>query len=119
MLSYQTYKMMHYLGFMLLFFGIGGILIPAIANFKLQGKPRSISYLMHGLGMLFILVGGFGMLARLQLGGFPPWIHVKIAVWVALGIAIWLAKKMPSWSLLIAILILTMVAPYMALYKPI
>lgn len=119
MLSYQTYKMMHYLGFMLLFFGIGAILIPAIAGFKLQGKPRRASYLMHGFGMFFILLGGFGMLARLQLGGIPPWIQVKLAVWFSLGIAIWLAKKMPSWLLLIAILILAMIAPYMALYKPI
>jgi len=119
MLSYQVYKMMHLLGFMLLFFGIGGILIPAIADLKLQGKPRTVCYIIHGLGMLFILVGGFGMLARLQLGGFPPWIHVKLAIWLSLGFAIGLAKRMPSWTLLIAILILAMIAPYMAIYKPI
>lgn len=119
MLSYQTYKMMHYLGFMLLFFGIGGILIPAIAGIKLQGKPRVVSFVLHGLGMLFILVGGFGMLARLQIGGIPPWVHVKLAVWLALGFAIGLAKRMPSWALLLAILFMAMIAPYMAIYKPI
>ncbi len=119
MFSYQTYKMMHYLGYMMLFFGIGGILIPAIAGLKLQGKPRTAAYIIHGLGMLFLLVGGFGMLARLQIGGFPPWIHVKLAVWLALGFAIGLAKRMPSWILLFVILLLAMLAPYMALYKPI
>jgi len=118
MFSYQTYKMVHFLGFMLLFFGIGGILMPAIAGLKLQGKPRTVCYIIHGLGMFFLILGGFGMLARLQLG-FPAWIHVKLAVWLSLGFAIGLAKRMPSWVLLVVILLLAMVAPYMAIYKPI
>jgi hypothetical protein len=119
MLSYQTYKMMHYLGFMLLFFGIGGVLIPSLAGIKLQGKPRVVAFVTHGLGMLLVLTGGFGMLARLQLEGIPPWIHVKLAVWLIMGLAIGLAKRMPSWIALIAILIIAMVAPYMAIFKPI
>ncbi len=118
MLSYQTYKMLHYLGFMLLFFGIGGVLIPTMAGIKLQGKPRMVAFITHGIGMLLLIVAGFGMLARLQLEGIPPWIHVKLLVWLILGVAIGLAKRMPSWLLLAAILAIAMIAPYMAIYKP-
>lgn len=118
MFSYQTYKMLHYLGFMLLFFGFGGVLIPHIAGIKLEGKPRMVAFITHGLGMLFLLVAGFGMLARLQLDGIPPWIHVKLAVWLILGVAIGLAKRMPSWLLLVAILAIGLIAPYMAIFKP-
>jgi hypothetical protein len=119
MFSYQTYKMVHYFGFMLLFFGFGGVMISSLAGFKLEGKPRAVAFVTHGIGMLAVLVGGFGMLARLQLDGIPPWIHVKLAIWLILGMAIGLAKRLPSWLVLIAILALAMVAPYMAIYKPI
>ena len=119
MFSYQTYKMVHYLGFMLLFFGIGGVLIPNLAGLKLQGKPRLAAFITHGLGMFLILLGGFGMLARLQLEGIPPWIHVKLAIWLILGVSIGLAKRMPSWLLLVAIMAIAMIAPYMAIFKTI
>lgn len=117
MLTYQTYKMIHYFGFMLLFFGFGGVLIPALAGIKLTGTPRRVAFITHGLGMLLLLVAGFGMLARLQIGGIPPWIHVKLAVWLIMGISIGLAKRLPSWILLLAILAVGMIAPYMAIYK--
>lgn len=119
MLTYQTYKMLHYLGLILLFFGIGGVMIPSIAGLKLEGKPRMVAFITHGIGMLLLIVAGFGMLARLQLEGIPSWIHVKLAVWLIMGLAIGLAKRMPSWLVLIAILAIALIAPYMAIYKPI
>ncbi|MEY4617137.1 MAG: hypothetical protein RJB66_2097 [Pseudomonadota bacterium] len=119
MFSYQTYKMVHYFGLILLFFGIGGVLIPSISGFSIQGKPRVVAFVTHGIGMLFLLIGGFGMLARLQLDGIPPWIHVKLAVWLIMGLAIGLAKRMPSWLVMVAIIAIAMIAPYMAIYKPI
>jgi hypothetical protein len=95
------------------------VLIPSIAGYTLQGKPRIVAFVTHGLGMLFMLIGGFGMLARLQLDGIPPWIHVKLGVWLIMGLAIGLAKRMPSWLVMIAIIAIAMIAPYMAIYKPI
>ncbi len=119
MLSYQTYKLLHYLGFMLLFFGIGGVFIPAMAGIKIQGKPRIAAFISHGLGMLFLIVAGFGMLARLQIDGIPGWIHVKLAVWLVLGLAIGIARRMPSWLILIFIFLVALIAPYFAIYKTI
>lgn len=118
MLSYQAYKMLHYLGFMLLFFGIGGVLIPTLAGIKIQGKPRIVAFISHGVGMLLLIVAGFGMLARLQLEGIPAWIHLKLGVWLVLGLAIGLAKRRPSWLLLVAIMAIAMIAPYVAIFKP-
>jgi hypothetical protein len=118
MLSYEIYKMLHYLGFVLLFFGLGGVFVPTLAGLKLQGKPRMLAFISHGVGMLLLLVAGFGMLARLSVQGIPPWIHVKLTIWLILGAAIGLSKRMPSWLLLIALLAVAMVAPYMAIYKP-
>lgn len=119
MFSYQTYKMVHYFGFMMLFFGLGGVIVPSLAGMNLQGKPKKVAFISHGLGLLLILIGGFGMLARLQLEGIPPWINIKLMIWLIMGLAIGVAKRMPSWLALVSILLIAMIAPYMAIYKPI
>lgn len=117
-MSYQVYKLFHYLGIMLLFFGFGGVLIPTLSGYKLQGKAKIMAFMTHGLGMLLILVAGFGMLARLGLGeGIPSWVYVKIVVWLLLGIGIGMARRKASILSFFVLLTLAMVAPYVAIYK--
>ena len=118
MFTYQTYKMLHYFGFMLLFIGFGGLLITKLSGIKLQGLGRKVAFITHGLGLLFLLVAGFGMLARLQLDGIPPWIHVKLLIWILLGLSMAFVKRVPAIVLLIVIIVVAMIAPFMAIYKP-
>ncbi len=117
----EFYKMIHLLGLMCLFFGFGGVLVSAYAGVPLQGKAKSMAFLTHGLGLLLLLLGGFGMAAKMGiLGHLPGWIHAKLLIWVLLGGGIALAKRKGSigWPLAVLFLGLGLTAAYIALMKP-
>lgn len=121
MFSYQFYKVMHIIGIMMLFFGLGGLLLAYASQGQMKAKIKMIGFMAHGLGLLLVLVGGFGMAARLGLvGGLPPWIHFKLLVWVLLGVAVSLLKRKSQWTstLFAAILVLGSAAAFVATYKP-
>lgn len=120
-MSYEFYKVLHLLGLILLFFGFGGLLVPAFAKVELKKPARLMGFLTHGLGLLFILVSGFGMAARLGLvSGLPSWVHAKIGIWVLLGIAISLVKRKGyiGWPVAILLWGLGMTAAFIAINKP-
>ena len=78
---------------------------------------------MHGTGVLFILVGGFGLLARIGFAhgsGFPFWLWVKIGLWTLFAViaAIPYRKPESGRALLLALPVLAMAAAAMAVYKP-
>lgn len=50
----------------------------------------------HGLGAFLVVLGGFGMLAQLDVDGIPPWVHPKIAIWVVLAAAVALPYRRPA-----------------------
>jgi hypothetical protein len=69
--------------------------------------------------MLMILVGGFGMLARLDVG-FPNWIIGKLVIWLALGAMLGFANKLvgSARSLWFAVPVLAFIAAWLAYTKP-
>jgi len=72
----------------------------------------------HGVALVLILLGGFGMLGRLGLG-FPAWAVAKLGVWVLAGGLIAL-RKSPStaaWGLVIVPL-LAALAGWLGYAKP-
>lgn len=111
-MSYQFYKVLHLSGIMLLILSLGG---------ALAGGPRKLTSTCHGVAMLAILVGGFGLLARLGLvKGFPGWVWAKLGIWVVLGGMLALARKMPKkmQPLWFATWGLGAIAAFLAVYKP-
>lgn len=116
-MSYQFYKLLHILGIMLLFFGFGGVLIPHLSGHNLTGKAKMMAFVTHGIGMLLLLVAGFGLLAKLGLDSIPGWVIIKIVVWFFLGIGIALARRKPSFVSFLILLALAMIAPYVAIFK--
>jgi len=125
MFSHQFYNVVHVVGIVLVMSALGALALHAAAGGTRPTNPaRGLIASMHGIGILLILVGGFGMLARLgiiQGGSFPAWIWVKIAVWALLGAATVLPYRRPTLGrpLLIALPLLGGLAAYMAIYKPI
>lgn len=120
-MSYQFYKVLHLLGLMLLFFGFGGLLIAAYARVELKKSARIMAFATHGLGLLLIVVSGFGMAARLGLvQGLPSWVQAKVGIWFLLAIGISLVKRKGSIGWPVAILLwgLGTTAAYIAINKP-
>ncbi len=119
-MDYTAYKLLHLLGIFLLFTSLGGLALHTMnGGDKASNKARGLLAGSHGLGLLLILVGGFGMLARGGLG-FPPWVHVKLTIWVLLGAVMALPYRVPAASKLVwfGAPILGLIAASMALYKP-
>ncbi len=79
--------------------------------------------MLHGTGAFLMLLGGFGMLARLGFmhgANFPGWLWVKLLVWSVLVAALLVLRRRPHFApaLLLALPFLGGLAAYMAIYEP-
>ena len=119
MFSYDFYKLMHFLGLFMAFSSLGGQFAMALNDHDSKKPPaRKWIGMVHGIGLLLVLVGGFGMLARLKLG-FPVWSMMKVVIWVAFGGLGFLAarKKSLAGAIWLATLALGVLAAYLARSK--
>jgi uncharacterized membrane protein YqgA involved in biofilm formation len=125
MFSYALYKVVHVLGIALLVSALGAVALHALnGGLRRDNRARALVAAMHGVGLLLVLVGGFGMLARLGLphgAMFPGWLLVKLAVWLLLGAAVALPYRRPTLAraMLVLVPLLAALAAYMAIYKPV
>ena len=83
----NTYRLLHIIGIAALFIGLGGMFAAGE-----DASRRKIFGMWHGIGLLIILISGFGNLAKLHLG-FPLFAMVKTGLWLALGALPVLARK--------------------------
>jgi hypothetical protein len=124
MIGYETYKLIHLLAIFTLFAVAGGAAVhSANRGLKQDNAARGAVAALHGLALLFVLVGGFGMLARLGIKHdwlFPGWLWVKLVIWTLFTFAITLPYRKPALakSLLFILPLLGGVAAYMVLFKP-
>ena len=113
-MAYEIYKIIH-------FCGIGMILIGLTQIALSQGKSTRGPGLLHGFGMFLVLLGGFGMLARLQIHWpWPGWIWAKFAIWLALGGSLSLFKRVSHFQKFgwVALTLILGLAATVAIYKP-
>ncbi|MEQ1665754.1 MAG: hypothetical protein ABL927_10300 [Bdellovibrionales bacterium] len=124
-----VYKYIHYIGLFTLFFAFGGLTLGARTAGGKNFSHRLQYTLLHGVGLLLLIVSGFGQLAKLnraivESGGVAPsmpmWLVTKLVIWLSFGIMISLIFRLPKFSSYIwaLILILGAVASYLALFKP-
>lgn len=124
MFSYQLYKVVHILGILMLFVTIGGLAVHGMnGGDKASNQSRKLLSAMHGISLVIILVGGFGLLARIGVShgtGWPVWAYLKVVLWLLLGGSIVLLNRMPQrgkiWFFLLPLL--GTLAAYTAVYKP-
>ena len=122
-MSYVTYKLIHFIGIF--------TLITALAvtcGHMLRGGTRTdypyrrAAGTAHGVALFLILLGGFGMLARLGLvqGGLPGWIWAKLVIWLLFGAALTMIYRgrEPARAVLWAVPLLAAAAAASALIKP-
>jgi hypothetical protein len=120
-MPYEIYKIMHLIGLTLLLLGLGGILAAFASTQSVPKKVKGLCFGAHGLGLLLMLVGGFGMAARLGLvSGLPGWIYAKLAIWLILAGMISAAKRKADKApaLILVFTLLVGAAAWFAIYKP-
>lgn len=131
-MSYPVYKIIHLLGMFTLLVALAGLCARAAwamasAGAASQGSAtvpgKRLLVVLHGVGLFLVLLGGFGMMARLGLThgiAFPAWIWIKIGIWLVAGGLVVVPKRRPGWSvpLLVALPLLAALAGAVALYKP-
>src|SRR5260370_27388655 len=71
-----TYRIIHVIGVAAVALGLGGLMG--------GGNNRRTFAIWQGIGLLVILVSGFGLLAKGKLG-FPHFAMVKLILWVLIG----------------------------------
>lgn len=122
MFSYQVYKLVHLFGIFLTIVSLGSMYLHAMNGGTKETNPsKKLMSISHGLGLFLVLLGGFGMLARLNLmQHMPGWVIAKLVIWVVLGGALAIPARAPQYArpLYFAIPILGVLAGYFAIYKP-
>lgn len=120
-MTYEFYKILHLISIVLLFSGLIGLLTVQMSGGALVGKVKSLVFISHGVGILFLLISGFGLLARLGLTrNLPGWVFAKIAIWLILGGSLALVKRKGhiGWPLFISLIGIFSLAAYLAVIKP-
>jgi hypothetical protein len=122
-MPYAVYKMIHFLGIFMLLMTLASSCIQMLAG----GMPASRSDrrrlgAVHGVAAFLVLLGGFGMLARLGIAqdGLPVWIYLKLTIWLILGAALALVYRGARVAriVLVAAPLFAVLAAAIALHKP-
>lgn len=124
MIPYAVYRIVHFFGIFLLFVSLGGLaFFAANGGTRETNASRKLVAALHGVAAFLVLLGGFGLLARLGVmhgEGFPGWVWAKLGIWALLGAAIMIPYRTPALArpLWMSLPVLGGMAAYLAIYKP-
>jgi hypothetical protein len=120
-MSFEFYRVVHICGLLLLFSGLAAMWGLAVAKAEITRGRRITISMIHGIGLLSMLVSGFAMAGQLNLASHPPaWLNTKLVIWLIMGASLGLARRKAKWgaALLLAWVVLGTFAAYLALFKP-
>jgi hypothetical protein len=122
MMPFAVYKVVHVFAVLLVVSALAGAAIHAANGGSREASTtRRLVTATHGLGLLLLLVAGFGMLARLDLPVTAyGWIGAKVVIWLALGGLLVLPYRRPATARVVFLLVpvLGALAALLALTKP-
>ena len=99
---------------------LGGICVHvANGGTRQSNRLKGPLAMAHGVGLLIVVIAGFGMLTQLRLG-FPGWVWAKLVIWLVFGAAVALPYRKPGLAkpLLFLLPLLGGLAAYLGIYKP-
>ncbi|NLT49791.1 MAG: hypothetical protein GXX85_02600 [Ignavibacteria bacterium] len=116
-MSNQFYLVLHYFGIILFFVSFGGLIISSFSSNSLAKAAKQLK-LLHGIGLLLILVPGFRLMVK-EGYGLEVWIILKIIIWIFFGASIAFIKKEKLKNIIWnSVIILGFLAVYLAVFKP-
>ena len=97
-MSMTFYKFLHLLGVLGVFFALGGALFGSLqVSSKADLMGRKWVGILHGSSLVLALVGGFGLMARMQLKfSTNGWLWGKLLIWVFFGAFLAVIYKAPQ-----------------------
>ncbi len=122
-MPYSIYKLVHLLGIFVLLTTLALPCMHLLRGGTRTDFPRRRTLVTaHAAASFLILLGGFGMLARLGIvqDGLPGWILVKLTIWLVLSLALTLALRTTAAAraVVVAAPLLALLAAGIAIYKP-
>ena len=122
-MPYDVYRLTHFLGIFVLLITLALPVLHMLSGGVRADLPhRRMIALAHGVASFLVLLGGFGMLARLGIvhSGLPGWILLKLTIWLALSAALALALRTTAGAraVLLGAPLLALLAAGIAIYKP-
>lgn len=122
-MPYALYKLMHLAGIFTLLVSFALACAHATREGAADDRAARRGFaITHGVAVLLILTGGFGMLARLGVvhGMLPGWILAKLAIWLLLAGAIALPHRNPRMARMLPVWVsvAALAAAATAIYKP-
>lgn len=114
-MSPEFYRVAHIVGVFMLFLGLGGL----FAWVGRDEKAPKLFMMMHGLGLLLMIVAGIGRAHKLDYG-WPAWLLLKIGCWLVIALLPTMARRgmLPRAAAVVLALALGGVAFWLATAKP-
>ncbi len=120
-MSFETYIFLHIIGIGLLIASVSGLSVHATVSQNKRDGLRKTLLIVHGLGLFLVLLGGFGMLARLSIPWpWPNWVILKFLIWLSFGSlsALLYRSRTLNKTVFVFAPVLFIFAWYMANYQP-
>ena len=121
MYAYNLYKVIHLFGMVLIFTSLGGLAAHAASGgTKESNSSRRLLGIGHGLGLVLMIVAGFGLLGLTGASMASGWVWGKLLIWLFMGAASALPYRSQAMarSLLLILPVLGALAAYLAIFKP-
>ncbi len=115
------YQVLHIVGISMVFLGYGALLARSMAAPE-NVSVRKLGSITSGIGLLLVLVAGFGLVAKLGYNYSETWILVKFTIWLLLGGLIVLINRKPQlamllWFMLIALSVTAAIMVYVVRFS--
>lgn len=94
-MSPSIYHILHFIGILMLFLGYGALLGRSMAGSS-DARVKKLGSITSGIGLLLMIIAGFGLVAKMYGNSFQPWMIAKVAIWFVLGGLIALINRKPA-----------------------